>query len=95
METLTAPVKKAKAKKTFKVKTTKSRMRGEDRVNEVEGTLEYLINYFGYTLEVGASWNRKINRYPTTIRSFVSNLQKSYEEQEAACYDRTYVELVK
>ena len=32
-----------------------------------------------------------INRYPKTIKSFISNLQKSYEEVEASCYERTYV----
>ena len=80
--------------KEYTVRTTKTRARGENRVNEVTGTVERLVQYFGYTLEVGNFWNRKINRNPTTIKSFVSNLQKSYEEQEAACYDRTHVELI-
>jgi hypothetical protein len=60
---------------------------------EVTGDLTYLLQYFSYTLECGASWNRKINRYPKTIKSFISNLQKSYEEKEASCYNRTHVEL--
>ena len=60
---------------------------------EVTGTLEYLLQYFSYTLECGASWNSKINRYPKTIKSFLKNLQASYEEKEASCYNRTFVEL--
>ncbi len=60
---------------------------------EVSGNLEYLLQYFSYTLECGASWNRKINRYPKSIKSFLKNLQASYEEKEAACYNRTFVEL--
>lgn len=60
----------------------------------VEGTLEYLIDYYSYTLLIGHSWNPKINQKPTTIKSLVTNLQKSFEEQEAACYNRTYVEYV-
>ena len=81
----------AKEAKTHKINISHTR-RGE-RI--VEGTLEYLIGYFGYTLEVGNSWNSRINRNPKTIRSFVTNLQNSYYEKEGACYERTYVELVK
>jgi hypothetical protein len=65
------------------------------REKEVKGTLEELIQYFGYTLEVGASWNSKVNRKPKTINSFISNLQKAYAAKEASCYNRTFVELVK
>lgn len=76
--------------KTYQVKIDHTR-RGE---KVVSGTLEELINYFGYTLEIGNSWNKKINRTPKTIKSFVTNLQKSYEEKEASCYERTFVSLV-
>lgn len=75
--------------KNYKIITDHSR-RGE---KITEGTLEELIRYFSYTLEVGASWNQKINRNPKTIKSFVTNLQKSYEAKEACCYDRTSVSL--
>ena len=61
------------------------------RKTEVEGTLEELIEYFGYTLEVGNSWNSKINRNPKTIKSFISNLSKAYDEKEGGCYERTSV----
>lgn len=81
-----------KKEKTYKVRITHDR-RGE-RI--VEGTLHYLVNqYFGYTLEIGHSHNARIQRHPKTIKSFISNLQRSYDEKEAACYDRTFVELVK
>ena len=76
--------------KTYTIKTSKN-----GRVSETSGTLEELISYFGYTLEVGNSWNPKINRNPKTIKSFISNLQKSYEEKEASCFSRTSVYLEK
>lgn len=66
----------------------------DKRVKEVSGTLDYLINYFSYTLEVGNSWNKKINRNPKTIKSFITNLQNAYSEKEAACYNRTFIELM-
>jgi hypothetical protein len=75
------------------VKTYKIQISGR-RDKVVEGTLEYLKQYFGYTLEVGHSWNPRITKNPTTIKSFVSNLQRSYAVQEANCYSRTYVSLV-
>jgi len=51
--------------------------------------------YFSYTLEIGRSWNKKIKHITDikTPKSFVSNLQKSYEAKEACCYDRTNVSL--
>lgn len=63
----------------------------------IEDTLEGLKSYFGYTLEIGRSWNNKIKHLSQikTIKSFVTNLQKSYEEKEGACYERTFVKLVK
>ena len=86
-----------KAEKTYTVKTRKifCRTQREDQVFTYTGTIPELTKTFGYTLEVGKSWNQKINQYPKTIKSLVSNVQKSYEEQEACCYDRTYIEQVK
>lgn len=60
----------------------------------IEGTLEYLTNYFGYTLEIGHSCDSKISIRPKTIKSFLSNLQRSLDIKEAACYSRTYIELI-
>lgn len=65
-----------------------------DSTTTIKRTLPDLLQYFGYTLEIGHSWNSKISRYPKTIKSFMKNLQMSYEEKEAACYSRTYVNLV-
>jgi len=66
-----------------------------NRVNTVTGTVEELINYFSYTLEIGHSWDKRVNTKPKTIKSFVSNLQRSYEIQENSCYARTIVTLIK
>jgi hypothetical protein len=45
-------------------------------------TVTEAVEYYGYTLEKGASWqhekgNKKINRNPTTIRSLLSNLNNA------------------
>jgi len=64
------------------------------RENVVEGTLPELLQHFSYTFEVGHSWNNKINKNPKTINSFVKNLQASYEEKEASCFERTSVFLI-
>jgi hypothetical protein len=64
------------------------------RESIVEGTLEYLTQYFSYTLEVGHSYNPKIDRHPKTIKSLMTNLRKSLDIKEGACYERTYLELV-
>jgi hypothetical protein len=45
-------------------------------------TLEEAIQYYGYTLEVGESWqhekgNKKINRNPKSIKSLMSNLENA------------------
>jgi hypothetical protein len=78
---------------TVIVKKSIARGSGDSTPREVTGDLPYLLQYFSYTLECGNSYNRKINRYPKTIKSFISNLQKSYEEKEASCYNRTFVSL--
>ena len=58
------------------------------RETETSGTLEELVKYFGYTLECGNSWNRKIPRYPKTIKSLMTALYNSTEETQGGCYDR-------
>ena len=45
-------------------------------------TLEEAVDYYAYTLEVGASWahekgNKKINRKPATIKSLITNLNNA------------------
>jgi hypothetical protein len=85
-----------KKPKIYTIQTRKSycRVQREDSVNVTTGTIEELSKYFGYTLEIGNSWNRKIKRYPTTIKALEKNLQMSYEEKEASCYDRTSVSVI-
>ena len=87
---------KMKTVKVYTIKTDKITGRGNrpNSENVWTGTLEELIKMFSYTLEIGASWNKKISREPKTIKSFLKNLQMSFEEKEANCYDRTNVELV-
>ena len=58
------------------------------------GTIEELrTNVFGYTIECGNSWNKKISREPKTVASLVSNLNKSVDETQVSCYERDYYEV--
>lgn len=61
------------------------------RYTIVKGTLEALINYFGYTLDCGHSWNDRINLRPKTYKSLISNLNKSYHETIGSCYNPDFV----
>jgi hypothetical protein len=79
--------------KTFKVKITKSGMR-DTRETVYEGTIDYLVNnVFGYTLECGKSWNRKINDNPKTIGALVKSLNASYDEIEGG-YTHSWAEAI-
>ena len=40
-------------------------------------TIPNLIKYFGYTLEVGKSHDKKINTNPKNIQSLINNLNRS------------------
>ena len=52
-----------------------------DRQRDFTGTIDRLVNeVFGYTLECGNSWNRKIPRYPKTAKSLVKALNASAKE---------------
>ena len=64
------------------------------RYSDISGTLDELTKYFAYTLECGNSWNKKINRTPKTIKSLVSNINKSYQETQGQCYDQESVTLI-
>ena len=60
--------------------------RGSD--TEVTGTVEYLTNYFRYTLEVGQSWehergNSKINTNPKSGEALVKNLNNAKRNSAA------------
>jgi len=85
--------KTPKAPKVYKVKVSRcSISRSSERITE--GTLEELTKYFGYTLEVGNSWNSKINTKPKTIKSLISNVQKSVDIINGNTYTTESVELV-
>lgn len=85
-----------KIQKQYTVQTRRIAGRGQqqDSISTVTDTLEGLTKYFSYTLEVGASWNKKVNRWPKSIKGFINSLQLAYEEKEACCYNRTYVTLL-
>jgi hypothetical protein len=89
--------KKAKAPKLYNIVYSRSGRSSSGRVSETGfRTLEDLKDYFGYTLEVGRSWNSKI-KHPNdikTIKQFMTALEKSFYEKEAACYDRTSLTLI-
>ena len=60
--------------------------RGSD--SEVTGTIEYLTNYFKYTLETGESWqhekgNSKINTNPKSGEALVKNLNNAKRNSAA------------
>jgi hypothetical protein len=83
-------MKKTTIEKIYKVKVINK----TNRESIYEGTLESLIIVFSYTLEVGYSLNKKINKQPKTIKSFITNLKNSYLIKEASCYNRTFIELI-
>lgn len=65
--------------------------RGQDK--EVTGTLAELTKYFGYTLEVGNSYNSKISRTPKTAESLVNNLNRSVAEKQRGSFDPDHYRL--
>ena len=84
---------KVKAPKVYKVKISRcSISRSSERITE--GTLEELVKNFSYTLDVGNSWNSKINTKPKTIKSLISNVQKSVDIINENTYTTETVELV-
>ncbi len=51
------------------------------------GTVTELIEYYGYTLEVGHAWNHRIPLQPKTAKGLVSALNRSVNETQGSCYD--------
>ena len=76
------------AEKTYSI--TKTR-RGIETVTT--DTLPGLIKHFGYTLESGHSYDRKVNLEPKTARSLVSNLNRAVSSLQRGSYDPNYYEL--
>ena len=79
---------KTETKKTERIFTLIKHRKGQERTLTM--TLPEFIDYFSYTLEVGASWDRKVNRNPRTFTAFVSSLRRACEAEEGCCYGRTY-----
>ena len=80
--------------KNYTISYRRVRFMGPDRpAKVVSGTLDYLIDYFRYTLDCGRSWDAKVNTNPKTGASLVSNLNKA---SAASCnhYQDTYYDLV-
>jgi hypothetical protein len=75
--------------KEFSIRITRTRLGRDNSFTIAKGTLAELIKKFSYTLELGNSVRSSINRNPKTIKSFVSNLQKSFEI--IYCYDRIII----
>ena len=63
------------------------------RTYTLQGTLEELIEATRYTFEIGRSYNRKINLAPKTIKIFISNYEKSLDEQQCCPVEVAYVEM--
>lgn len=79
-----------------KVYTIVKHRRGN--ATEISRTLEEFIQYFGYTLEVGKSWehekgNKKINPQPKTIKSLITNINNAENNAAANGYSGTWYEL--
>ena len=75
----------AKDQSTYTVLIRKAR---DGRTRESSGTLEELVQSFGYTLEVGKSYehergNRKINMNPRNIEALVNNLNNAKSNSAA------------
>ena len=84
---------KASTEKEITIATHRRGFLGrEDRVSTVTGTLSYLREYFGYTLECG---RRKVNMDPKTGKSLVTALNNAKTNTARNGYSDTWFELVK
>ena len=85
---MTPTAKRVKAPKVFKIRKV-NHNRGSEYFSE--GTLEELIQYHGYTLECGQSWeyekgNKKINRNPKSVKALITNLNNAVNNTAANGY---------
>lgn len=64
------------------------------RTKVIEGTLQELTKYFGYTLECGNSYNSKISRNPKTAAQLVKCLEMSVQETQGGCFEQDRYALV-
>lgn len=80
----------ARTPKIYKIEKTR-----RDRTYHQVGTLEQLVKAYGYSLEVGQSWeresgNKKINRNPKSIATLVKNLYNAANNAAANGYSGEY-----
>lgn len=68
--------------KTYTIVKTR---RGQ--TTEVTRTLPELVAYFGYTLQVGNSYNPRISLNPKTAQSLVNNLNRAVAEKQRGSWD--------
>jgi hypothetical protein len=88
------PVQEAKTDTnvyTIECESSGSFGRGEPRYYYQTGTLEELINAYGYTLETGKSYerekgNKKIDMNPKSVKALVDNLNKAVNNSAANGY---------
>ena len=83
--------------KEYTIVQTRFRIVGESKVKEVTGTLDYLKQYFGYTLECGRSWqyergNRKVPENIKSGKTLVKALNIA-EANRSRSYQGVYYEL--
>lgn len=76
---------------TIKTHTIIKTRRGEKKA--VIGTLPELVKYFGYTLQVGNSWNPRISRRPKTAAALIQALNASVAEKMRGSFDPDRYEL--
>ena len=85
-----------KAPKLYNIRMRRIGRSSDSDMETGPRTIDELKKYFGYTLEIGRSWNSKI-KHPSdikTIKQLMTALEKSYEEKEASCYTRTMLTLI-
>ena len=83
-------------KKTYTIQTSKDGGLSSrpTRVKQISGTVEELTQYFGYTLAVGNSHDKRVNEHPKTIKSLLTNLTRAFGIVEGCCYSRTSIDLI-
>ena len=75
--------------KTYVIRNTRSRTGNSTLTRPM--TIAEAVEYYGYTLRVGASWerekgNKKINCNPKTIASLITNLNNAVDNAAANGY---------
>jgi len=64
-----------------------------NRTTEITGDLDYLRNYFAYTLSAGNSYDSKVKLTPASAKTLVSSLNRAVDSLEKGSYNPTYYEL--